>query len=402
MSDQSSVDTSLSEQPSHDVAMAAIAQVERDLAAFRLAREHHVQETAGLAERTAHLAGAEADLQARAKTMLHESEQFEVRRNELIEREEALAAAAVKVHALQEACTQARHDLRQAGERLAAIAELVDAPNQSVADQDAITRHEKHLAEVARHLQRRKTRLAALRSARSAKAEPPALSSPVAAARRSVRLGSLIGSAVLALLVLGLSYTLQPFVFDVPGVATVSLRATDRVGNAVSPAENSAFIAWHQALLGTPSFVEHVAERLDRRGLLSNGGIDRVASMLAQDIVIEDNGAGNVSLLFASENVRRAVSVLDVVTLAMVGASSRQAPGMDGEWRLTLESDKAARESFSQPVPRSLDFVFLGHLLIVALGVCVGLVGTAWIVQSVWFRAVGISRASENLPRAID
>ena len=382
--------------------MVAIAQVERDLASFRRSREHHVMEMAALDDRATHLTAAEADLQARATAMLHESEQFEVRRSELNKREEALAAAAAKVQALQEACTQARVDLRQAGERLASIAELVDAPEQSVADRDAIAQTGQHLAEVARHLQRRKRRLAAVRSGRSVKTEQPLLGAEGAKPRRRVWLVPLLGTAVLSWLVMSLSYTLQPFVFDVPGVAEVSLRATDRAGEPVSPPETSAFMAWHQTLLGTPSFVEHVAERLATRGLMASGGIDGVASMLAQDVLIEDIGGGHVSLVFASGNTHRTVAVLDVISLAMVGASARHAPGIEGEWRLAFEGDPAVSDHFAQPVPRSLDAVFLGQLLIVALGVSISLVGVAWIVQWTWLRASGIQRASENLASVID
>ena len=250
------------------------------------------------------------------------------------------------------------------------------------------------LADVARHLQRRKVRLAAVR-ARSSKRKQ--LEKPcVVVPQRVPHVATIAWTGVAVVIVLALSLSLVQHIFQVPGIAAIGLRATDRQGGVVDPAVEGAFMAWHQALLGTPAFVEEVSERLESRGLAPAGGIDHVATMLANNVVLENNGEGHINILLAGKDIHSTIAVLDVVSVAMVGESARHAPAMEGEWRLTLEADPVVGTPLARSIYEEFGLPFLGRLLAVALGVGVVLVGLAWGIQGLWQRAQRIQQASEN------
>lgn len=249
------------------------------------------------------------------------------------------------------------------------------------------------LVAFGRHLERRKRRLAALREGR-----PP--SERVQVKRAQTRLPHLHTVAWVSLAlsgILAMSVVLVDRVMSIPGIATVGLRAVDRDGTTVRFTHDGAFMAWHEALPGDPAFVKAVAARLASRGLAPEGGIDQVAAILAQDLVVEHAGGDHIALVLGGEDITRTMATLDVIAMAFAGESARQAPRREEAWHATLAEDRSpANGPMASAVPAGLEATFVVRLIGVAVVLSGCVVGLAFGARFVVNQAKRVQIASEN------
>ncbi len=127
----------------------------------------------------------------------------------------------------------------------------------------------------------------------------------------------------------------------IPGVATVTLTAATTGGEALSPEAAEAWETWHQALATDPAFIDLVSKRLAARGLAPEGGESALASMLANDLVFENEGHGRMRLALRGDDARVLSSTLDAVASTMASESARQAPRRIDGARATLPTERA-------------------------------------------------------------
>ncbi len=126
-----------------------------------------------------------------------------------------------------------------------------------------------------------------------------------------------------------------------PGVATVSLTATAMNGRTLDPEAAEAWQTWHTALATDPAFVSLVAKRLAARGLMPAGGETALSTMLAEDLVFENEGHGRLRLVLDGADARTLEPVLDAVATTMASESARQAPRRIDGARATLPTERA-------------------------------------------------------------
>jgi chromosome segregation ATPase len=126
-----------------------------------------------------------------------------------------------------------------------------------------------------------------------------------------------------------------------PGAATVSLTAAAVSGKTLDPDAAKAWEDWHTALATDPAFVSLVAKRLSARGLMPAGGESALASLLAQDLAFENEGHGRLRLVLSGEDARTLEPVLDAVATTMASESARQAPRRIDGARATLPTERA-------------------------------------------------------------
>ncbi len=126
-----------------------------------------------------------------------------------------------------------------------------------------------------------------------------------------------------------------------PGAATVSLTATSMSGKTLDPDAAEAWQTWHTALATDPAFVSMVGKRLAARGLMPAGGESALSTMLAQDLAFENEGHGRLRLVLSGQDSRTLESVLDAVATTMASESARQAPRRVDGARATLPTERA-------------------------------------------------------------
>lgn len=125
-----------------------------------------------------------------------------------------------------------------------------------------------------------------------------------------------------------------------PGAATVSLTAAAVNGKTLDPDAAKAWEEWHTALATDSAFIQMVAKRLSARGLMPAGGEAALATMLANDLVFENEGHGRLRLVLSGPDFRTLEPVLDAVATSMASESARQVPRrMDGA-RATLPTER--------------------------------------------------------------
>ncbi len=125
-----------------------------------------------------------------------------------------------------------------------------------------------------------------------------------------------------------------------PGVATVSLTATAMNGKTLDPDAAEAWQAWHTALATDPAFVSLVGKRLAARGLMPAGGESALSTMLAEDLAFENEGHGRLRLVLDGADSRTLEPVLDAVATTMASESARQAPRRIDGARATLPTER--------------------------------------------------------------
>ncbi len=126
-----------------------------------------------------------------------------------------------------------------------------------------------------------------------------------------------------------------------PGTATVSLTATSMNGKTLDPDAAEAWQTWHTALATDPAFVSMVGKRLAARGLMPAGGETALSTMLAQDLAFENEGHGRLRLVLSGQDSRTLEPVLDAVATTMASESARQAPRRIDGARATLPTERA-------------------------------------------------------------
>lgn len=124
-----------------------------------------------------------------------------------------------------------------------------------------------------------------------------------------------------------------------PGAATVTVNAVASGGKALVGESEAAWDEWHAALATDPAFVAMVHERLVARGL-ARGGEDQTARMMADDLVFEDEGHGRLRLLLTGDDARILEPTLDVIATSLASESARQAPRRKDGARATLPTER--------------------------------------------------------------
>lgn len=230
------------------------------------------------------------------------------------------------------------------------------------------------ISEFSRHLERRKARLGALRTAMRQRAALAGSTTETGGGtfhelqrleaqrreleqvrdflsrseqqmvRRWARPRS-VGTVAWVMLILAVSAAAGWFgttrFLPVPGVASVTLDAATTGGDALSPEAAEAWETWHAALATDPAFIDLVSKRLAARGLAPEGGESAVASMLADDLVFENEGHGRVRLALRGDDARVLAPTLDAVASTMASESARQAPRRIDGARATLPTERA-------------------------------------------------------------
>ncbi len=125
-----------------------------------------------------------------------------------------------------------------------------------------------------------------------------------------------------------------------PGAATVSLAAAPMNGRTLDAEAVAAWEAWHTALATDPAFVSLVAGRLGARGLMPPGGEPALASMLAEDLTFEHEGHGRLRLVLSGDDARTLEPTLDAIATTMASESARQAPRRIDGARATLPTER--------------------------------------------------------------
>ncbi|MAH66209.1 MAG: hypothetical protein CMJ27_07435 [Phycisphaerae bacterium] len=129
-------------------------------------------------------------------------------------------------------------------------------------------------------------------------------------------------------------------IVPVAGIATVELRATPRDGGVLSNEAASTWREWHEALATDPAFVEAVARRLAARGLTPQGGETGLATMLVDDLQFETDGPGRLRLVLEGADRRVLPGTLDAIATTMASESARQAPRRADAARAALRGDQ--------------------------------------------------------------
>ncbi|MAC18534.1 MAG: hypothetical protein CMJ23_02445 [Phycisphaerae bacterium] len=227
------------------------------------------------------------------------------------------------------------------------------------------------VSEFARHLDRRRNRLAALRSAmgrrRGAEIVPEGNAtyhelqrleaqrlelsqvreflgrSEQQMVRRWARPRS-VATVAWVLVILGVSvaagwFGTREFV-PIPGTATVSLVASAAGGAPLTGEVAESWDAWHRALATDPAFIAIVQKRLAARGIAPEGGEAATGRMLEEDLSFEDEGSGRLRLVLSGTDTRRLEPTLDAIATTMASESARQAPRRQDGARATLPTER--------------------------------------------------------------
>jgi hypothetical protein len=129
-------------------------------------------------------------------------------------------------------------------------------------------------------------------------------------------------------------------IVPVAGTASVELRATPRDGGVLSNEAASTWREWHEALATDPAFVQAVGRRLAARGLMPTGGETGLATMLGSDLQFETDGPGRMRLVLEGPDRRLLPATLDAVATTMASESARQAPRRADGARASLRGDQ--------------------------------------------------------------
>ena len=125
-----------------------------------------------------------------------------------------------------------------------------------------------------------------------------------------------------------------------PGAASVTINAVAPGGKTLVGESEAAWDEWHAALATDPAFVAMVHGRLVARGL-AQGGEEQTARMMADDLVFEDEGHGRLRLLLSGGDARVLEPTLDVIATSLASESARQAPRRKDGARATLPTERA-------------------------------------------------------------
>ena len=155
---------------------------------------------------------------------------------------------------------------------------------------------------------------------------------------RSVAMVAWLG-VLAAVCVVGSWFAVSEIV-PVAGTATVELRATPRDGGVLSNDAASSWREWHEALATDPAFVQAVGRRLSARGLMPKGGETGLATMLVEDLQFETDGPGRLRLVLEGADRRVLPTTLDAIATTMASESARQAPRRADGARAALSGDQ--------------------------------------------------------------
>lgn len=286
--------------------------------------------------------------------------------------EEAIAASGdgvsrEKYEAVKERCIKAE---RRSDELDTALAMTNDRGQAQEMAKRLRTKAER-VSEFARHLDRRRNRLAALRSAmarqRGSEVVPEGNAtyhelqrleaqrlelsqvreflgrSEQQMVRRWARPRS-VATVAWVLVILGVSvaagwFGTREFV-SIPGTATVSLVASAAGGSPLTGEAAQSWDAWHRALATDPAFIAIVQKRLAARGIAPEGGEAATGRMLEEDLSFEDEGSGRLRLVLSGIDTRRLEPTLDAIATTMASESARQAPRRQDGARATLPTER--------------------------------------------------------------
>lgn len=146
--------------------------------------------------------------------------------------------------------------------------------------------------------------------------------------------------AVLAAVCVTGSWFAVSEILPVAGTATVELRAMPRDGGVLSDSAASTWREWHESLATDPAFVQAVGRRLAARGLTPAAGETGIATMLVDDLQFEVDGPGRLRLVLAGADRRVLPTTLDAIATTMASESARQAPRRADGARAALRGDQ--------------------------------------------------------------
>ena len=272
-----------------------------------------------------------------------------------------------KYEAVKERCLKAE---RRSDELDTALAMTNDRGQAQEMAKRLRTKAER-VSEFARHLDRRRDRLSALRSAMAKQRDSEVVTEGNATYHELQRLEAQrqelsqvreflgrseqqmvrrwarprsVATVAWVLVILGVSVAAGWFgtreFISIPGTATVSLVASAAGGSPLTGEAAQSWDAWHRALATDPAFIAIVQKRLASRGIAPEGGEAGTGRMLAEDLSFEDEGSGRLRLVLSGTDTRRLEPTLDAIATTMASESARQAPRRPDGARATLPTER--------------------------------------------------------------
>ena len=321
-----------------------------------------------------------------------------------------LAEARAEVQVLQAHAAACEDSISENAEKLSelqarneALENVESIPTDGLPE-DALRLREQaqRLSSFALHLQRRRGRLNAVRSALRVRGNQPssdlandAEKTRVARAeqeellRRRHELSDLesqmmrrwachgsIGSVVRVTMLLVLIAAASWFGvrFFSPGTVTTTalVRAQPVAGGALDSERGEAWNQWHEMILKDPIFTKMVAERLAASPAGFTGGADRLAGMLASQLTVTATQPGLLQLRLNGTSRAESTRILQNVVTALASESQRQLPRRGDSARAeVIPSD--GRLITMEPIPvtgqqiQTAGFVFGGSVVGIGL-----------------------------------
>ena len=192
-------------------------------------------------------------------------------------------------------------------------------------------------------------------------------------------------------------FTVRDFI-PTPGAAVVKISAVAPDGKMLLGEKEAAWDKWHQALATDPAFVSMVHQRLVARGL-ARGGEANTARMMAEDLIFEDEGNGQMRLLLSGEDSRILEPTLDVIATSLASESARQSPRRKDGARAMLPTERVTSRGvgYATLVKGPHDSETLAWMAMIAGGVFGAAVLLIGIVYGFLARAKRVFEERESL-----
>ncbi|MBQ73019.1 MAG: hypothetical protein CMJ67_08970 [Planctomycetaceae bacterium] len=186
-----------------------------------------------------------------------------------------------------------------------------------------------------------------------------------------------------------------------PGAAVVKITAVAPDGKMLLGEKEAAWDKWHKALATDPAFIAMVHQKLAARGL-ADGGESATARMMAEDLVFEDEGNGQMRLLLTGDDSRVLEPTLDVIATSLASESARQSPRRKDGARATLPNERVTSSGvgYAALVKGPYDSETLGWMGMIAGGVFAASVLLIGIVYGFLSRAKRVFEERESIEEA--
>lgn len=112
--------------------------------------------------------------------------------------------------------------------------------------------------------------------------------------------------------------------FPAVRAATVTIEAQDRPGFPMTEEQLTAWQTWHEGTLTDASFRKTVAQRFEARGMVSLADPEAVQARFTNDLAIDSTRDGELTLTLTGTNPDELLNTLDTVAITLVSEARRQ------------------------------------------------------------------------------